>query len=184
MDVLHRYFFALQPPESVIRRATILRDAFAENGGIVRSERLHLTLGITEDHRDRPAQVVDRLLTIGDAVEAEPFPVSLDRLSGNGDTIALRASRVPPGLSALQQQLDRQLRYWNIRRPAWSFNPHMTLVYRPHQEFIRPVEPLAWEATELVLVHSLVGRGRNDELGRWPLVRRQMDLLAPLDASA
>jgi len=184
MDALHRCFFALQPPEGAVRRAANLRDAFAENGGIVRSERLYVTLGITGDHRERPAQVIDRLLAIGDGLEAEPFPISLDRLAGNGGTIALRASRMPPGLSALQQQFDRQLRCWNVRRPGWTFNPHMTLVYRPHQEFIRPVEPVAWEATELVLIHSLVGRGRHDEIGRWPLVRRQMDLLAVLDASA
>ncbi|MGE0179694.1 MAG: 2'-5' RNA ligase family protein, partial [Sphingomonas sp.] len=157
--------------------AAILRDAFAENGGIVRSERLHVTLAITDDYRERPARVVDRLLAIGDAVDVEPFALSLDRLSGNGGTIALRAGRTPPGLVSLQRQLDNQMRYWNVRRPNWSFNPHMTLVYRPHQEFIRPVEPLSWAATELVLIHSLVGRNRHAELGRWPLEQRQMELL-------
>lgn len=176
MDALHRYFFALQPPERIVRRATALRDAFAENGGIVRSDRLHVTLAITDDHRERPARVVDRLLAIGDQVDAEPFTLSLDRLSGNGAVIALRAGRVPPGLGLLQRQLDNQMRYWNVRRPNWSFNPSMTLVYRPHQEFIRPVEPLAWEATDLVLVHSLVGRGVHTEIGRWQLDRRQMAL--------
>lgn len=177
MDVLHRYFFALQPPDGIRRRAAILRDALAENGGIVRDERLHVTLGITDDYRERPARVVDRLLAIGDMVDAEPFTLSLDRLSGNGAVIALRAGRVSPGLGLLQRQLDNQLRYWNIRRPAWSFNPHITLVYRPHQEFIRSVEPLAWEATELVLIHSLIGRGVHNELGRWALDRRQMALM-------
>lgn len=177
MDVLHRYFFALQPPDAVTARAAAMRDAFAENGGIVRNERLHLTLAISEDYRERPARVVDRLLAIGDMVDAEPFALSLDRLSGNGSVIALRAGRVPPGLGLLQRQLDNQMRYWNIRRPNWAFNPHMTLVYRPHQAFIRAVEPLSWEAGELVLIHSLVGRGAHRELGRWPLDRRQMELM-------
>ncbi len=177
MDIRHRYFFALQPPEPITRRAAILRDAFAENGGIVRNDRLHVTLGITEDYRERPARIVDRLLAIGGGIEAEPFALSLDRLSGNGGTIALRASRTSSGLTALQQQLDHQLRYWNIRRPGWTFNPHMTLVYRPHQEFLRPIDVLAWEATELVLIHSLVGRTQHIVLGRWPLERRQMELL-------
>ena len=177
MEVLHRYFFALQPPEDIVRRAAILRDAFAENGGIVRSARLHVTLAITDDYRERPARVVERLLAIGDMVDAEPFALSLDRLSGNGDVIALRVGRMPPRLGLLQRQLDNQMRYWNIRRPGWTFNPHLTLVYRPHQPFLRPVEPLAWEATELVLIHSLVGRGVHPELGRWPLERRQRELL-------
>lgn len=177
MDVLHRYFFALQPPEAIVCRAALLRDAFAENGGIVRSDRLHMTLAITDDYRERPARVVDRLLAIGDMIDAEPVPLSFDRLSGNGRVIALRAGRVPPALGLLQRQLDNQMRYWNVRRPNWNFNPHMTLVYRPHQEFIRPVEPLAWEAAELVLIHSLVGRGIHHELGRWSLDRRQMALM-------
>lgn len=177
MDVLHRYFFALRPTEGVARRAGTLRDAFADAGSGVRDERLHVTLGITDDFAERPVTVVDRLLGIGDAVDAEPFTLVLDRLSGNGRTIALRPSRTPPGLTALHRQLDAQMRYWNIRRPGWSFNPHMTLVYRPHQEFIRPIEPLAWEAADLVLIHSLVGRSQHRELGCWPLQRRQMELL-------
>jgi len=77
----------------------------------------------------------------------------------------------------LHRQLDAQMRYWNVRRPGWSFNPHMTLVYRPHQEFLRPIEPLAWEAAELALIHSLVGRTQHRVIGRWPLRRRQMELL-------
>lgn len=177
MDVLHRYFFALRPTEAVARRAGMVRDAFADAGGCVSDERLHVTLGISDDFAERPAAVVDRLLAIGDAVDAEPFALSLDRLSGNGRTIALRPSRTPPGLTALHRQLDAQMRYWNVRRPGWSFNPHMTLLYRPHQEFIRPIEALAWEAAELVLIHSLVGRNQHRALGRWPLERRQMELL-------
>lgn len=177
MDVLHRYFFALQPPEPVIRRAGSLRDVFAEAGGGVRDDRLHVTLGITDDYAERPAAVVDRMLGIGDAVDAEPFALSFDRLSGNGRTIALRPSRTAPGLTALHRQIDAQMRYWNVRRPGWSFNPHMTLVYRPHQEFLRPIEALAWEAAKLVLIHSLVGRTQHRVIGRWPLRRRQMELL-------
>jgi 2'-5' RNA ligase len=177
MDVLHRYFFALQPPEAIARRAGMIRDAFADAGGCVADDRLHLALGMTDDHATRPAAVVDRLLGIGDAMEAEPFPLVFDRLAGNGRNIALRPSRMPPGLSALHRQLDAQLRYWNVRRPGWSFNPRMTLVYRPNQEFLRPIEPLAWDAAELVLVHSLVGRARHRVIGRWPLRHRQMELL-------
>lgn len=177
MDVRHRYFFALRPPEPIALRAGLLRNAFGEAGGCVGDDRLHLTLGITDDFAERPAAVVDRLLGIGDAVDGEPFALALDRLSGNGRTIALRPSRVPPGLNMLQRQLDQQMLYWNVRRPGWTFNPHLTLVYRPHQEFLRPIEPLAWEAMELVLIHSLVGRTRHIELGRWPLQRRQMELL-------
>ena len=177
MTSRHRFFFAVRPPEPVAYRAGLVRDAFNEKSGGVRDDRLHVTLGITKDFEERPAQIVDRLRAIGSAIDAEPCMVSFDRVSGSGSSIALRPSRALPGLAALNRQVDHLLLYWNMRRPGWTFHPHMTLLYCPHAAFLWPIEPVSWEATELVLIHSLLGRTRHIVLGRWPLVRRQMELL-------
>jgi len=33
----------------------------------------------------------------------------------------------------------------------------------------QPMDPIGWKPSELVLVHSLLGRARHVTLGRWPL---------------
>ncbi|HEY0413404.1 MAG TPA: hypothetical protein VGD66_09695 [Allosphingosinicella sp.] len=68
------------------------------------------------------------------------------------------------------------MRRSGLLRDGWKFNPHCTLLYRKGESFLRPSPPFEWAATELVLVHSLVGANRHIELGRWPLVRRQLEL--------
>jgi len=178
MQPCHRYFFALKPPLAEGRRIGLVRDRLLPTGTPVANERLHMTLAITGDYAVPPRDVEERLLAIGGRIDADPFPLSLDRASGNARSVALRPCRRPPALAALQHALDAPFRYWGLRREGWEFNPHVTLGYRDGPVFIEPIAPIAWEARELVLVHSIVGRTRHAELGRWPLVRRQLELFS------
>lgn len=173
----HRFFFCLRPPALVAAAVGRFRESLGLAGGAVSDERLHLTLAITDDHPAYPRSLVDRLLEIGDATSAEPVAVTLDRLSSNGSVVALRPSRSLPQLAALRRELGRRFSCSGIQREGWRFNPHVTLTYRKCQPFLRHVAPFVWEAAEVVLVHSLLGKTKHVELGRWPLVRRQLDLL-------
>lgn len=178
MQPCHRFFFALHPPLTEARRIGLVRDRLIPAGTPVSNDRLHVTLAITGDYAAPPQDVIDRLLSIGDAIEGDPFPLSLDRASGGAESVALRPSRRPGALTTLQHRLDAQLRYWGLRRESWEFNPHVTLGYRSGRAFLEPIAPIAWEADEVVLIHSVVGRTRHIELGRWMLVRRQLELFS------
>lgn len=176
MDVLHRLFFALKPPIREGRLIGLVRDQVADAHTPVSNDRLHMTLTITNDYRRLDDALVDRMMAIGETVQGEPVPISLDRLSGSMKTAALRPTGQPRELADLQRQLGKLTDYWGITRSEWAFSPHVTLLYWAGQPFIRPVAPIAWQAAEFVLIHSLVGATRHNVLGRWPLVQRQQSL--------
>lgn len=178
MQHCHRLFFALKPSQIEANLTGLIRDAATSELDPVINGRLHLTLGITADYAAYPQDVAQRMTTIGEHLAGDPFPLSLDRLSGSERSIALRPNKRPPALSAIQKQIDDQLRYWNLMRTGWSFSPHVTLGYRTGLSFLRPITPFAWEVQDVVLIHSVVGATRHIELARWPLVRRQLDLFS------
>ncbi|HEY0112616.1 MAG TPA: 2'-5' RNA ligase family protein [Allosphingosinicella sp.] len=176
MAVDHRYFFCLRPSPLLAKRIGAFRSSLGYRGSIVSDHRLHVTLGITGDYPLPFPKVADCMMAIGGQIDAEPFSLFLDRLSGSDEVIALRPSRRPPQLGILQRQIERWMRRSGVLREGWKFAPHSTLLYRKGDPFLLPCEPFEWAATELVLIHSLVGATRHVELGRWPLVRRQLEL--------
>jgi len=176
MSVMHRLFFALKPPVRESRLIGLARDQMSGAKALVSNDRLHMTLGITNDYRTLDDALVDRMMAIGETVGGEPVPVTLDRLSGGARSVALRPTKRPRELVDLQGQIGRLLDYWGLTRAGWEFNPHVTLLYWDSQPVIRPIAPIEWTADEFVLIHSRVGETQHDILGRWPLVQRQQSL--------
>lgn len=175
-DVCRRYFFCLRPAPALAARIGRFRDSLRCEGTIVADNRLHVTLGITDDFPEPSRRIADYLKAVGGLIDSEPFSLQLDRLSSNGRTMALRPSRRPPQLGLLQRRLDRWMVRSGLKRGGWTFSPHSTLIYRAGDAFLHPIKAFNWAATELVLVHSIVGETRHVEIGRWPLIRRQLEL--------
>lgn len=173
MLLSHRLFFALVPPRIERARIGLIRDQIGPVDCGVGNDRLHVTLAISADHPNFPTDVVDRMLRIGEDVSADPFWLSLDRLSGGGQSVALRPSKRSGALYDVQRQLAQAMDYWAIAREGWSFSPHVTIAYRVGDPFIRPIAPIGWEAGEIALIHSVVGETRHVTLGRWPLISDQ-----------
>ncbi|MBO9714708.1 2'-5' RNA ligase family protein [Sphingomonas sp.] len=171
--LLHRLFFALLPPFVQRNLIAVHRDAFPGATSLVANDRLHKTLAIAGDFERFPKAVAEAMLAIGAAVALGPFAVRLDRLSGSNRSIALRPSRRSAGLAELSRQLAEPLRRHGLARDGWSFSPHVTLLYRNGAPFQQPIEPIGWDATDFVLIHSVVGATRHVELGRWRLESRQ-----------
>jgi RNA 2',3'-cyclic 3'-phosphodiesterase len=176
MTPLNRLFFALLPAPQTRALIAWLRDQRREIASIVANDRLHGTLGITPDFPDFPDALAQRMLAIGDAVAAEPIDVRLDRLSGSNGSLALRSARMLRGLGDLGRQLQLPMQRAGILRPAWNFNFHVTLGYREGRAFTENIDPIAWNCSEFVLIHSLVGRTQHRVLRSWPLVPRQYAL--------
>lgn len=169
----NRFFYALLPPPLPRNLIGVQRDQLGLAETLVENHRLHITLGITEDYARKPYAEMQRLIEIGDTISAAPVPVKLDRVSGSNETIALRPSRRIDALAELGRKLRDGLAHAGLLRGAWDFHPHVTLLYRKGRPFTRTIPPIGWDATDFVLIHSLLGEHRHIELGRWPLIDRQ-----------
>lgn len=139
-----------------------------------------MTLASTHRFDRFPEALARRMIDWAAALSAEPVRLRLDRLSGcalpardHKSSIAVRPARRPPGLSDISRRLSEPLERAGMLREGWSFNPHVTLLYWQGHAFEQPIEPIRWEATDFVLIYSVVGMTRHIELGRWPLDRRQ-----------
>jgi len=167
---LDRFFFAIRPDSDTAH----MIDAFAARevaeGRRVPPQHQHVSLALTEDVATPAPDVTARLLDAGAQVEGEPFDLALDCLSASRRTAALVPSLPPQPLLDLQRRIVAAMADRGVSlRPGWRFSPHQTLCYRRGEAFSRAVEAFVWRARELVLVRSLVGLGRHETVGRWPL---------------
>jgi 2'-5' RNA ligase len=169
VQTLHRLFFAIKPAPHVIPAIEAARRLHCL-GHPVKSEHLHVTMEIFDDHVGVPERLAEALIGIGGAIDAPGFGLSLGRVVGTTRSVALRPTSRSTGLGLLQRAIhDRVAAAGLSVREGWSFSPHMTLGYRDAPAFARSIDPIAWQVEEFVLVHSHVGQTRHDVLGRWRL---------------
>ena len=169
VQTLHRLFFAIKPAMRAIPAIAAARRTWCP-GKPVRDEHLHVTMEIFDDHVGLPEDLVERLLEIGNDIDAPGFLLSLGRVAGTTRSVALRPNGRSTGLALLQRAIHARVTAAGLSaREDWSFNPHMTLGYRDEPAFTRAIDPIMWQVEELVLVHSHVGQTQHDILGRWAL---------------
>lgn len=169
MGLVHRLFFAIRPPEGA-------RPYFLEEqrrfgpGRAVREEYLHLTTALSNDYRAFPSVLANRMLAIGDAVIAHQFRVVLDQVVASRHSVAMCASEKLRSFAALCRVLALGMIRAEVPiRAGWRSTPHATLLYRRGEPLRQCIDPTSWTVTEFVLIHSHVGLGLHEELGRWPL---------------
>jgi 2'-5' RNA ligase len=151
----HRLFFALRPPLPLARQITAAASWFETDGDKLRSEHLHVTIDILDDH-DRVSTALER--DIGGGVH------------GSDRSIALRPRHKNASLAALHQRIAVAREAAGLRaREGYRFSPHMTLGYRDGVSFTQPIAQIGWDVDAFVLIHSHVGRTRHDVIGRWLL---------------
>ena len=179
LQPLYRAFYAIKPPERVARQIDHFADALDPTADRVPAGHQHITLGITTDAPVYPYERIKALRRAGAGIRAEPFDLTLDRLSIGGRSAALRPAHAVPGLTALRQEIIRAMQNADATtRPGWTFSPHQTLFYRDGRPDQRPVPGFGWRVEEVVLVCRHVGRTRHEIVGRWPLTGdRQYRLL-------
>lgn len=171
LQPLYRAFYAIKPPERIARQIDHFADTLDPIADRVPAEHQHVTLGITTDAPVYPYELIKALRRAGAGIRAEPFDLTLDRLSIGGRSAALRPARAVPGLSALRQEIVRAMQVAGATaRPGWTFSPHQTLFYRDGRPDQRAVPGFGWRVEEVVLICSHVGRTRHEIVGRWPLI--------------
>lgn len=167
----HRLFFALVPPIVLARQIANAATWFGEEGTPVSADRLHVTIFILADFFERPPpELIAALRDIGGAVAAAPIRIVLVRVGGGAHSIALRSGRKNAALDDLRERIAALCFARGIaERRDHVFGPHMTLGYRRGSPCSAAVAPVAWNARELVLIHSHLGKTRHDRLASWPL---------------
>lgn len=103
------------------------------------------------------------------ALAAEPFAVAFDAVRNN----ALVGAIAGRGLRDFRKALVRHLAAHGIPVPPYKARPHLSLTYGTLSQRNIAIPPIGWQVDEFLLIRSVHGEGRHEELGRWPLIARQ-----------
>jgi 2'-5' RNA ligase len=175
-----RLFFALYPDEETARNriaplANRLRSELHLQGRVLAVERLHMTLHFLGDFAGLPEELLNAAQAAAASVRLACFELcfdvaaSFDHHRGHRNPFVLQGAAGSEGATALRHALGQALAAAGIPSDP-RFTPHVTLLYDdrvvPPQTLSPPVR---WTAREVVLVHSLVGRGTHVPIARWPL---------------
>lgn len=155
------------------QEAAAAMDALRRQHGLARKyavERLHMTLVRFGDIRLLVPGALDLISRAAESLQAEPFKVTLDRISGN----ALVGSRMQK-LRDFRRALVTRLNAFGIETQEHGFNPHASLTYEGWMRRNIPVPPIAWRVRQLLLINSIHGKG-HEPLGSWTLDPRQGSL--------
>ncbi len=134
--------------------------------------KLHLTVLFMEGV---PADRVTTLLEAGERVarHGTDFALTLDRAAiwRHGGIAHLAPSQPPAALLSLRAVLAQQVGQLGLPFDARAFAPHVTLARRAqNSQPPNTFAPLRWTVRGFSLVHSVLGTGRYDVIGRWPLL--------------
>jgi 2'-5' RNA ligase len=173
-----RLFFALYPDDAaaagMAALAAELRRELGLRGRAIAPGRLHVTLHHLGDHPGVPRALVDAASQVASQIDGPPVVLAFDRVASftrrraNRPIVLLGDEQ--PGVRALHARLTEALASAGLGGYLEKrFTPHVTLLYDDQAVRERPVAPVGWVSRELVLVHSLIGRGLHRPLGRWPL---------------
>ena len=114
-------------------------------------------------------------MAAAEKVKVAPFQIHLNEVAsfpGKREKLplVLKANHGNEALHHFRAQLGAELTRVGLGRcVSKTFEPHVTLAYAPQQIGAEPVEPIGWNASEFVLIHSLLGKTRHIRLGSWPL---------------
>lgn len=177
----HKVFFALQPdPPAAQQIAGLTAEARRRHGlsgKPISAERLHISLNFVGAFRGPPPRaLIDKARKVVEGLTGgRPFVVALNRLeSWKGDAqshpLVLTGEDGVIGVTELFADLHKALAVAGMTpRREPQITPHVTLLHDRREAPGAFVEPVTWKVREFVLLDTVVGEGRHDVLGRWPL---------------
>ena len=172
-----RLFFAVQPDAATAAQVHALAQQLAQLHGLqgrpLGTDRYHVTLAFLGDHAGLAETLLDQATAAGDALAQPAFDIELDevRSFARGQGVPLVLCGRGAGIAGLEQLaagLRAGLEPFGLAERR-TYRPHLTLLRDDRALAVQPVPPVAWRATEFVLVRSLIGQGRHEVLRRWAL---------------
>lgn len=154
-------------------QTAVTMDALRRQHGLARKyavERFHITLVPFGDIRTISAETLDLIRRAAASLQAEPFEIALNRISGN----ALVGRRMQ-ALRDFRRALIARLDMFGVDFPEYEFNPHASLTYEAWKRRNIPVPPITWQASQLLLINSIHGHGHK-LLDSWTFEPRQGSL--------
>lgn len=171
-------FLAILPEEVHARpriagTAQQLRDQHGLRGKLLAADRYHISLHSFGEYHGLPPNLVPDVMRVAATIEVPPFDTVLDRavsfLGGKQRPLVLCGGGDLAKFIAFQRAIGVAMQKVKPGRAKQQFTPHLTVLYDQHGIEEQPIERIGWTVTEFVLVHSLLGRGQYNILGRWPL---------------
>jgi 2'-5' RNA ligase len=163
-------YLMIKPPRAQRRALEHCAGTYGLNTGYA-PEKYHMTLLRLGESQAWTLAMLSELCGLLNTLDAEPCAVGFDRLDRN----LLRGRNGLTGLREFQRKLARQVDRLGFNVPEYRFWPHLSLAYGILSDAKVRIKPIAWLATEFLLVRSIHGVG-HEQLGRWPLRRRQLEL--------
>ena len=182
----HRLFFALLPDERARKQiaslARLLRQVRQSYADLISPENLHVSLFYIDAWRGPlPDDLFSRAQAAGAAARAAPFQIAFDQTGTFANPRAMNTRTYPfvhfgerdagPAIT-LRRAIGAAMRHnglANAVKDVKTFAPHVTLWWDEEVLDAQPTAPISWTARELVLIDSIQGEGRHNNLARWPL---------------
>jgi RNA 2',3'-cyclic 3'-phosphodiesterase len=177
----HRLFFALKPDAAGGAAAASIFDGLRASHDLqakfLGAEFLHVTLSHVIDSPEFPQATLDAAIKVAATIQMPPFDIVLDRAMSfrkhkGKQPLVLCAAPGDAGIALLERRISAALVTAGVggRMVKAGFTPHMTIGYDDARVPEFPlIQKIRWTAREFVLVHSLLGRNRHEELGKWQL---------------
>ena len=154
-------------------QAQQLRSQHGLRSKLLAADRYHISLFSFGEYHGLPRNLVPEVTKAAATIEMPPFDAVLDRAisfsGGKKRPLVLCDGEGGIKLVAFHRVVSTGMQRFRLGRPKSQFMPHVTLLYDEQVIEEQPIERIGWTVTEFVLVHSLLGRGRYNILGRWPL---------------
>ena len=171
------YFFAILPDKAAAAQigliAAGLRRRYQLKGRLIAADRYHVSLhgGVSLDRT--PADLVARMRRAADTISATNFMLCFEQalsFSRRAETraLVLSSNDEMPALNAFHGALGRAMSAAGLPT-CRSFTPHLTMLYDTRIVPVTEVPRVCWTVHDFVLIRSLHGLSRYDQLGRWPL---------------
>lgn len=171
-----RLFFGVFPdPESaeqIARFASAINDRYALRGIPVSAELLVVTLAVVGRYRGLSEREITAASELAARVVHPTFEIAFSLMERfGGGAFVLHGGTSQEALRSLCTTLECTLTVNTPRIQERLHTPHMTVLKKTKGGLSprRRIAPIPWSASEIVLVHRVLGRPELHKLARWAL---------------